>query len=216
VNEHLGDDAELYPLGILDAAAAQNVEEHIATCSSCAQRVAQAQTVAGSLAAALPAREPSGELGERLPRSATLPTQRLSRNRFDLAWACAAALVLALLALGWQNVVLRKHLMHQDMALATLVHSHFNHTSMLAAPGNTIAAKVLYARDGSWIYIIVENPNASLRAVAQTPAGTLDLGPLERSGDIATLLRHPRVRVHSIALQREKVTIASAVLVYGR
>jgi hypothetical protein len=216
VSEHLGDDAELYPLGILDAAAAQHVEEHIATCPSCAERVAQALTVAGSLAAALPAREPSPELGERLRESTTPRTQRRARNRFDLAWALAAALVLALLALGWQNIVLRKHLARQEIALAMLVHSHFNHVSMIAAPGNTIAAKILYARNGSWIYIIVENPSSSLRAVGQTPVGTLDLGTLERSGDIATLLRHPRVRVHSIALKRGNVTLASAVLVYGR
>jgi hypothetical protein len=216
VSEHLGDDAELYPLGILDAAAAQTVEEHIATCPSCAERVAQARSVAGSLATALPAREPSPELGERLRASTAPRAQHGVRNRFDLAWAFAAVLVLALLALGWQNLVLRRHLTHQDLALATLVHSHFNHVSMIPAPGNTIAAKILYARNGSWIYVIVENPSASLRAVAETPVGTLDLGTLERSGDIATLLRHPRVRVHSIALKRGSVTIASAVLVYGQ
>jgi hypothetical protein len=216
VSEHLGDDAELYPLGMLDDDAARSVERHIATCSSCATRVAQARSVASSLAAGLPSREPSPALERRLRDITTAQRAQRTRNRFDVGWAFAAVLVLALLAFGWQTVVLRERIGRQDLALATLVHSHFNHVSMTPAAGNSIEAKILYARNGSWIYILVDKPNAPLRAVAQTPAGTMNLGTLERSGDVATLMRHPRVRVSSVTLVRGDATVASAVLVYGR
>jgi Putative zinc-finger len=215
VNEHLGDDAELYPLGILDSAAARAVEEHIETCPSCARRVADARAAAGSLATALPGREPPDRLEKRLRESATTQSRERTRNRFDFGWAFAAALVLALFALGWQTLVLRDHLVRQNRALAMLVHSHFNHASMVPEPGVTVDAKVLYARDGSWIYIIVDKPNATFRAVAQTPVGTKELGTLRGWGETATLLSRPRVRVNSIALKRGSATVASLVLVYS-
>ena len=68
--DHLGEDAELYPLGILDDDEARNVERHVALCSECADRVAQAQSVAGSLAAALTLATPSPALERRLRESA--------------------------------------------------------------------------------------------------------------------------------------------------
>ena len=201
MTEHLGEDAELYPLGILDDDAARNVERHVAFCSECAERVAQAQAVAASLAAALPLATPSPALERRLRESAR--PQRSAKLRASLfPFALAAAFALAFLGLGWQALVLHQRLKAEDVALVTMVHSHFNHVSMSPESANPVAAKILYARDGSWIYIIADKPGGALHAIAHTAAGAADLGALVSAGETATLLVHPRERIRSITLQR--------------
>jgi hypothetical protein len=214
VTTHLGEDAELYPLGILDDDATRNVERHVASCSECAERVAQAQAVTASLAAALPLATPSPALERRLRESAR-PQRSANKPRANLfPFALAAAFALAFLGLGWQQVVLRGRLQSEDVALVTMVHSHFNHVSMNPQSANPIAAKILYARDGSWIYIIADKPGGSLDAIARTAAGVTDLGALLSTGETATLLVHPRERIRSIVLQRAGTTVASAKLTY--
>ncbi len=214
MTEHLGEDAELYPLGILDDDAARNVERHVALCSECAERVAQAQAVAGSLAAALPLATPSPALERRMRESAR---PRLSSGRFRanvFRFAVAAAFVLVFLGLGLHTLLLRQRLAAEDVALVTMVHSHFNHVSMSPESANPVAAKILYARDGSWIYIIADKPGGALRAIAHTAAGVTDLGVLGSSDETATLLVHPREPIRSIILQRSGTNVASAKLAY--
>jgi hypothetical protein len=213
VTEHLGENAELYPLGILDDDAARDVERHVARCPECAERVAQAELVAASLAAALPLAMPSPALERRLRESAR--PQSTAKPRANLLpFALAAAFALAFLGLGWQTLVLQQRLKTQDVAFVNMVHSHFNHVSMSPESANPVAAKILYARDGSWIYIIADKPNGLLHAIAQTEAGVADLGALGSSGETATLLVHPRVRIRSITLQRGGADVASATLTY--
>jgi hypothetical protein len=214
VIEHLGEDAELYPLGVLDEDAARNVERHVALCPACAERVAQAQAVSVSLASALPLATPSPALERRLRESTRPqlgpPTLRANVLRF----AIAAAFVIAFLGLGLQTLMLRQRLATEDVALVTMVHSHFNHVSMSPESANPVAAKILYARDGVWIYIIADKPGGPLRAIARTAAGVADLGVLMSTGETATLLAHPRERILSITLQRAGANVAVARLAY--
>ena len=211
--EHLGEDAELYPLGVLDDDAARNVERHVALCSECSERVARAQAVTASLAAALPLATPSPALERRL-RDSTRPQPSVKLRGGFFPFALAAAFALAFLGLGWQGLVLRERLQSEDVALVTMVHSHFNHVSMSPESANPVAAKILYARDGSWIYIIADKPGGSLHAVAETATGTIDLGILTSMGETASLLVHPHERIRSIALLRAGTNVASAKLAY--
>jgi hypothetical protein len=214
VTQHLGDDAELYPLGMLDDDAAREVERHIAHCSDCAERVAQAQTVAASLAAALPAAIPSPALERRLSESVRSRRGESKVRANPLRYALAAAVALIFLGLGWQTLMLRGRLANDDVALVTMVHSHFNHVSMSPESANPVAAKILYARDGSWIYIVADKPGGTLHAIAQVGSATTDLGALVSTGESATLLVRPRERIASITLQRTGTSVASARLVY--
>jgi hypothetical protein len=214
VTEHLGENAELYPLGLLDDDAVHDVERHIALCSACAERVAQARSVAASLAAALPAASPSTGLERRL-RASARPELGAAKARASIfRFALAAVVAIIFLGLGWQTLVLQQRLKAEDVALVTMVHSHFNHVSMAPESGNPVAAKILYARDGSWIYIIADKPGGSLRAIAETATGTIDLGLLTTTGETASLLVHPRERLRSVVLQRADTNVASARLMY--
>lgn len=213
MTEHLGEDAELYPLGILDEDTARNVERHVAWCSECAERVAQAQAVAAALAASLPQATPSPALGRRLRESARpRPSANFRASLFP--FALAAAFALAFLGLGWQQLVLRARLHSEDVALVTMVHSHFNHVSMSPESANPVAAKILYARDGSWVYIIADKPGGALHVIARTAHDVADLGVLTSTGETASLLVHPRERIRSITLQRAGTTVAYANLAY--
>lgn len=214
MTEHLGEDAELYPLGILDDDSIRKVERHIALCLACAERVAQAQIAAASLAAALPAAVPSPALKRRLHESMR-PRPRAGIYPANLfRFAVAAVIALALIGLGWQTLVLRGRLATEDLALVTMVHSHFNHVSMAPESTNPVAAKVLYARDGSWIYIIADKPGGPLHAIAHTASSITDLGVLTSNGETATLLVRPRERIGSITLRRATTNVASAKLAY--
>jgi anti-sigma factor RsiW len=214
VTEHLGENAELYPLGILDDDAAREVERHIALCSACADRVAQARSVAASLAAALPVASPSPALERRLRESARPQLGAAKASTSIFRYALAAAIALIFLGFGWETLVLQQRLAANDVALVTMVHSHFNHVSMSPESANPVAAKILYARDGSWIYIIADRPGGTLHALAQTATGTVDLGVLTSTGQTASLLVHPREHVRSIVLQRAGTNVASAKLAY--
>lgn len=149
--EHLGEDAELYSLGLLDEDAARIVERHIAECSACAERVSQAQGVAASLAAALPAEEPSPALERRLFAAAR---PRLERKPFDArVWgAIAAAFVIGLLPSIWYAARQAPPSPH-TLAAVAMIESHFNHAQFAGA--GAPPAKVIYARDRSWLYVMV-------------------------------------------------------------
>lgn len=214
MTEHLGENAELYPLGILDDDAVRDVERHIALCDACAERVSQAQRAAASLAAALPAASPSPALERRLRDSIRPPLGAAKGHPSIFRFALAAAVALIFLGLGWQTLVLQQRLKAEDIALVTMVHSHFNHVSMSPESENPVAAKILFARDGSWIYIIADKPGGSLHAIAETPTGTIDLGVLTSTGETASLLVHPRERIRSMVLQRAGQNVASARLTY--
>ena len=108
--EHLGEDAELYSLGILDDAAVRKVEHHIALCSGVCERVAQAQAAAASLAAALPAAVPSPALKRRLHESIRPRPRAAIRYPNVFRFAVAAVIALTLIGLGWQTLVLRDRL----------------------------------------------------------------------------------------------------------
>jgi hypothetical protein len=214
VTEHLGENAELYPLGLLDDDAARDVERHIALCSTCAGLVAQARSVAASLAAALPVASPSPALERRL-RDSVRPQLGAAKGRPSIfRFALAAAVALIFLGLGWQTFVLQQRLKAEDVALVTMVHSHFNHVSMAPESANPVAAKILYARDGSWIYVIADEPGDSLHAIAEMATGTVDLGALTSTGETASLLVRPRGRIESITLQRAGTNVAAARLTY--
>ena len=214
MTEHLGENAELYPLGLLDDDATRAVERHIALCDACAERVAQAESTAASLAAALPVASPSPALERRLHEFARSQLGAAKARASIFRFALAAAVALIFLGLGWRTLVLQERLKTEDVALVTMVHSHFNHVSMSPESPNPVAAKILYARDGSWMYIIADKPGGSLHAIAETARGTVDLGVLTSTGETASLLVRPSERIRSMLLQRAGTNVASAKLAY--
>ncbi len=151
MTQHLDENAELYALGDLEPDERAAVEQHIATCATCAQRVADAEGVVAALASTLPSVAPAAR------------HVRLRSSPWLIATAAVVALGFAIL--GWEESSLRYERANTTVALQTIVHSHFLHIMMDATSSASPNVKVLYARDGAWIYVVADAERSDLRVI---------------------------------------------------
>ena len=223
---HLGDLAELHALGALEPHERAHVEAHVANCVSCARSLGEAETMVAALSDAfVPQVEPPERLGARIAASgkmfaspAPLGSAR-GRRRLPNYYATAAALLLAV-GVGGGALIERsadvRQAEHDSAVLATIATSHFNHTTLTARAPAAPVTKVLYARDGAWLYVVIDGTTCDCRVVLRSSDGERDLGrPIVR-GSTATLFVTDAARPNSIELvaQRGQI-VSSAKLVYA-
>lgn len=216
---HIPDLAEAYALGLLDDSERAGIDAHVATCDACLRLIGQAEETVAALASALPSHRPSAALTGRLSASLAAPAGR-DRPRFAPAHlrafaplATAAVLALALGGSLVQNGQLRGELAQEDHAREHVVHGHFLHVSMTPAHGQSLVAKVLYARDGSWIYVLADRPPNGTHVVAVIDGVERDLGMLTREGAVASLAADV-AKPSAVSLREGARTLASADLRY--
>jgi anti-sigma factor RsiW len=213
-NAHLGDDAELYALGVLDAAERAAAEEHLAACDDCRARVVAAESVVAALASTLPAYEPAAQNPFAPKRVVPLrPRVRFSFAAPRWATALAAALVLGVGFLGWQDVSLNQQRTSSDTALTAIVHGHFDHVTLTKARPSSPSAKVLYARDHSWLYALVDRPARGTHLIAEDATGARrDLGAFDARGAVATLFVRDPGPVSAVEIRDDAGVEGSAAL----
>ncbi len=233
--DHIGEDAELYALGMLDSARRAEVELHIVGCDACLERVGAAEATALSLAAPLPRVEPSPGLRARLLASAVenappaggaragrlavrLARERVERGRLSL-WGRLAAAAILVLAVGlgfsfYRNAQLNAALRDDDLAFVSVVHSHFEHVTLRPIGTAAPAAKVLYAKDGSWIYVLVDRARSKLRVEATVGGVRREFGTLAPHDGVATLFERHAGKPSFIVLVGPAGPVASALLQY--
>lgn len=134
---HIGDLAELYAAGVLDDRERAMVEAHVSRCSECLRRTGEAEEVLFALERRF--KIPSVLHSAAKPLTLTRPS-----NRLWTILVVAAALVVGFL-------IPHPHARRNPATLA-MVQSHFSHAQF---GGSGPPAKVLYARDRSWYYVIV-------------------------------------------------------------
>jgi putative zinc finger protein len=193
VRKHVGENAELYALGMLDEPKRVAIDAHVATCSECARALGDAErTVMRVVAADAPRATPAS-----LDRRVTGRFVERSNAWRWLALAAAVALLvgapIAAYLRGSEQAANR-----QSPALMAIVGSHFVHAPFVPVTSDAPKAKVLLAKDGSWFYVIART--AQPLRVTSEPDGAL-LGSLQREGDVATLFVSESVRVHALALR---------------
>jgi hypothetical protein len=226
-DEHIGELAELYALGVLGPEERAPVEAHAAVCVSCARALGAAEsTVAALDETFVPQLEPPARLGSRIASSAQTVAPFAPRRgparaarpapRFP---ATAAALLLAA-GLGGGALVERSTDVRQaardSTILATLASSHFNHVSFTPRDSAAPVSKVIYARDGAWFYVVVDSSTCVCRVVARSAAGERDLGEPAVRGSTATLFVRGLPRPNSLELVGASGRIISgATLVYS-
>ena len=192
---HIGENAELYALGSLSDVERAQVDAHVANCAECLRRLGQAEeTVLGLEREAVP---------HALPAGARAPELRY--RPLVARWWYGAVAAAAALLLGY----LLPHPIAQpthDVAHVAMLHSHFNHSQFA---GNGPLAKVLYARDRSWYYVIVEGSHTySVEAVS--PTGTRTLGTTApRDGTSELFVSHTQ-RFDRIELREGTAVVESA------
>lgn len=178
---HIGEDAELYALGVLSPHERAAADAHIAGCDACAQRVGEAEDAI--LATITPA-GPSADLDARVnvalrPRRApTVP-----------AWTSIAAAFAAgvLLTAMLSRAIFPPPDATDPQLVAALVTSHFAHVPFVAVAPGAPKAKMLYGRAAAgWIYVVAQTHKAYvLEATGQ--AGNVRLGTLHVRGESAQL-----------------------------
>lgn len=164
MNEHLEERAELYALGDLTDDERREVEAHLAGCDACTRAVGDAEAGVAAMAALLPQyRAPA-------PRVMVLRRWPARIVRFGIAVAGVAAAFVA----GW---LVHPQPQADQRATLAMIHSHFAHVSLA---GDGPRAKAIYAPDGTWLYLIVDQTGAYTAAYG--PVGQERAIPLERHG----------------------------------
>lgn len=139
-NDHIGDSAELYAIGALDARERSAVEAHVERCTACLRRLGEAEETVLAL-----------ERDVRVDPLAFAVVAPLRLRRREVpAWWVPVAAVAALIV----GMVLPNLFAQRESPTLAMIHSHFNHAQFSGPNGPP--AKVIYARDHSWYYVIVE------------------------------------------------------------
>lgn len=136
---HVGEAAELYALGALDERERAGLEAHIAHCGECLRRVGEAEETLLALE--------RGSKAVEIPRGPG-NVRPIAQPRKAFVWWIPAAIAAAFV-LGW---LLPRAAPAPSAATLAMIDSHFSHAQF---SGNGPPAKVVYARDRSWYYIIV-------------------------------------------------------------
>jgi hypothetical protein len=186
---------DAYALGTLDVEERTLVDEHLAACGMCSRAVGEAERVVSTMVEmTTPLVNPPSRLEERIERIGAAPTKlTLMRPGRSLApWAALAAAVILSLGITtghlWQeNHSLQTMAFRTDAVLATIATSHFKHVSLTPRAQGVPPAKVLYAPDRSWIYLVVDAVACNCRLEARYGDGFRNLGA-PRSNDFTSTL----------------------------
>lgn len=220
MNEHIDDLAELYALGVLSDDERSAVDAHLAQCAACSTRVAQSEAVIAALVdAGVPKETAPPQLAARIARSAAAgspagPLWSSLRVLVGLAAALVLGLGLAVLQVSRQNHDLRVALAGDERAFSTITHSHFHHTEFSKLNPDSPSAKVLYAHDGSWFYVIIDGAHRDLHVIGETNGSTHDYGVASVHGHTTTLFTDAANHVAKIELREGPNVIGVAAPQY--
>jgi len=214
------EDLELYALGVLEPDERAAIDAHLATCAECSQRVGEAERIVAAL-------EPG--MFDAPAQTAAPVVVPLRRRWFadpaaSFAWLASAAAIVV--AVGFGGIAANEHarmatmISSDDLIADTLVHSHFLHAAFVPVADDAPGAKVLYARDGSWLYVVVDGNRPGLRvactrAAPSTASGSIDLGEAQPRGSTSELFAHPPQRPGALQLlDTSGKQLASVILTY--
>jgi hypothetical protein len=216
MSDHIGDDAALYALGMLDEVSRRRIDAHAATCDGCAQELGQAEREVATLAAAEPQyRLPEGFGAPAAPK----PARAKSQRRFS--WFAPAAAVAAVLIFGlgpsiymWQeNRAMQDSMVAENAAMKQLAAGSFR-TASFAAMSDGSDARVMYSPDGSWYVVLVRGATRALQVAWMHDGERTMLGTAQPHGDVAMLYLPRSHRMDQLALVDGPNVVAEAQLAY--
>ena len=201
--DHIGDNAALYALGMLDESESLAVLQHAASCDACSRLLAQAEDDVAAMAAAQTQLEPPAVLRPLRPR--------VTRRAWSApALAFAAALVIALLPMGY--LVNENRAMHDSVAYADAVERMVNSPHKQVAFKGT-DAMVMYGNDGSWYCIFARGAKAFHVAWLHDGQQTM-LGEMVTHGDVAMLYLPKSHKMNQLAIMSDGQVLSTANLVF--
>ncbi|HET7814141.1 MAG TPA: zf-HC2 domain-containing protein [Candidatus Baltobacteraceae bacterium] len=212
MNAHIGENAELYAIGALDAADAREVETHVRTCEPCAQLLAEANEAVAAIEAGRGSVAPPSQLGRRLHESTR---SHAAQHRWIFGLATAAALAIALVP-TWVAVDRSRQIaaMNADeQALARIARAPSVQRAAFMSGGRSMG-NVLYGKRGDWYYVVIMHPSPQMR-VAYVHDGRREmLGKVVVHGASGTLYLPIDHRMNELALMDGDAVVADAHLAY--
>jgi len=181
---HIGESAELYALGALDDDERAQVDAHVRRCDVCAARLGEAERTIAAM-------EDSGATASRRVRAWRFP-----------AGVAAAAFVLGLVPSAWfwsAGQHANAYDADRESAVAAIVSSHFSHAPFQPLAPGAPKAKLLYARNGRWVYAVAQT-GKPLLLKAQAGGAEVPLGTLRVLGRSAELFVRDAGRARSFVL----------------
>ena len=188
---HIGEAAELYALGSLTEEERAAVDAHVRECAACLRRVGEAEETVLALERGFVASAP-------VPRR-VLPFERRNVSAWWIPAAAAAAFVAGMFFARPNE---------PNLATVAMIHSHFAHAQF---SGGGPAAKVIYARDRSWYYVIVDAARG-YEVYGITGGRASDLGTTRRSGGASDLFARVDARFDRIELRDGATVVETAAI----
>jgi hypothetical protein len=208
-DDHVGERAELYALGQLDALDIGRVERHARACDACAKRLGEAEAAVLELIEGgdVPAARP--EALDRRMRFVRPPAP-------TAAWigAVAAAFVIGLLP--WSVAMTHRPAppASSQGAIDAMLAGHFTHAPLVALRADAPPAKVIYAREGGWIYVLAGPGSAALDVATVTNGSTSVVASLAPSAQARAVFARFDGRAGAVVLLDRGTPVARAQLAY--
>lgn len=202
MSDHIGDDAALYALGLLDEAERAAVDAHVDRCEACQRLLSQAFD---DVALAVEAE------AQIEPAHAQKARSRDARA-FAALSALAAAVVIALLPAGYlyeQNRSMHVAMLAESQAMARIA-SAPHRTALFAGA----RAEVMYGPDGSWYCVVIHGAKAAVDVTWMHDGEQTMLGRAVPHGDVAILYLPKSHRMDQLALVAENRMMGQARLVF--
>jgi Putative zinc-finger len=220
---HRRAEVELYALGVLTPAERRDVEAHVGRCERCTRLLLAADSAVAAMDDEfVPQIDPPDGLRARLSASALAAAGRPPERRTH--WplqrlAMAASLVFGIVA-GGSALVERsgdaQQAARDSSILETIASSHFLHVSLTARTEDVPKAKVLYAPDGSWMYVVIDSATCACHVIVRSARTRRDLGLPEARGKTSVVFTRAIGRVRDVALvDSTGKVIADATLDYA-
>ncbi len=188
---HIGESAELYAVGALDEREQAEVDAHVAECPDCLRRLGEAEETVLALELV--------SMAEPARRSASvLPMRPRGVAAWWLAVAAAAAFIL--------GFVVPHGAPRSNVATLAMIGSHFSHAQF---SGTGPPAKVIYARDRSWYYVIVTG-SRRYEVYGIRDGRATDLGRTQPQGTTSELFSRISTRFDQLELREKSSTLESA------
>lgn len=199
MSAHVGEDAALYALGLLDQAERNAIDAHARTCEACSQALAKAFDDVTAMVAS----EPSA------PALAEPARRKLSPRWFT---AIAAAIVLAVLPSAY--LLQQNHAMHEAIVAQSEAMDRLASTPHRTASFAGMDARVYYGMDGSWYCIVVRGAKQPMQVAWMHDGTSTMLGTAVPSAGVAILYLPQSHRMDQLALVSNDRTMGQARLLF--
>lgn len=211
---HIDELADLYALGALDDDERAHLDAHLALCDICTARVGEAEAAALLLIEAESQLEANSHATSRASNVVALRKHQFSLREFALA--VAAALIIGIIPtsyFGVQMMHMSQSMRTQNQLVTRLASNDYRRVAF-AGDANAPSGHVMYANDGSWYYIVVDDPSRPLRVAWQHNGIDHILGTVAKNGHQAVLYLAQSSKMDSLALMDGTSIVASAKLAF--